>query len=99
MNEIITIGERVGAGSNSLPDLAARIRVEHEATATALKTSVGHAMAAGELLIEAKALLKHGEWLLGSPSAVRSLTAQHSSTCGALGTARRSTQIRNALRI
>jgi Protein of unknown function (DUF3102) len=50
-------------GSNYLVDLAARIRVEHEATATALKRSVEHAMAAGDLLIEAKAQLKHGQWL------------------------------------
>jgi hypothetical protein len=49
--------------SNYLPELAARIRAEHQATADALKTSVQHAIAAGELLIEAKALLKHGQWL------------------------------------
>jgi Protein of unknown function (DUF3102) len=51
------------AGSNSLADLAARIRAEHEATAIALRRSIAHAIAAGELLIEAKDLLKHGEWL------------------------------------
>lgn len=51
------------AASNSLADLAARIRAEHEATAVALKRSVEHAMAAGDLLIEAKKLLKHGQWL------------------------------------
>jgi Protein of unknown function (DUF3102) len=50
-------------GSNYLADLAGRIRVEHEATATALKSSVEHAMAAGDLLIEAKSQLKHGQWL------------------------------------
>ena len=51
-------------GSNSLADLAARIRAEHEATAVALRLSVMHAMAAGELLIEAKAQLgRHGAWL------------------------------------
>jgi hypothetical protein len=49
--------------SNSLTDLAARIRAEHEATATALKDSVMHAMAAGDLLIEAKAQVPHGSWL------------------------------------
>jgi hypothetical protein len=49
--------------SNSLADLVARIRAEHEATAAALKSSVEHAMTAGDLLIEAKAQLKHGEWL------------------------------------
>ena len=51
------------AGSNSLPDLAARIKAEHEATDAALKSSVQHAIRAGELLLEAKVLVKHGEWL------------------------------------
>ena len=51
------------ARSNSLTDLAARIRIEHEATAAALQRRVMHAMAAGDLLIEAKAQLKHGQWL------------------------------------
>jgi Protein of unknown function (DUF3102) len=50
-------------GSNSLADLAARIRAFHEATAEGLRRSVEHAMAAGDLLIEAKAQLKHGQWL------------------------------------
>jgi hypothetical protein len=50
------------ARSNSLTDLAARIRIEHEATAAALQRRVMHAMAAGDLLIEAKAQLKHGQW-------------------------------------
>src|SRR5271165_5330168 len=51
------------AGDNSLPDLAARIRAEHEAVSVALKESVRHAIAAGELLIEAKRKLGHGQWL------------------------------------
>jgi hypothetical protein len=50
-------------GSNSLADLAARIRNYHEATVAALKSSVEFAMNAGDLLIEAKAQLKHGQWL------------------------------------
>jgi len=49
--------------SNSLADLSARIRVEHRATSAALKSSVEHAMAAGDLLLEAKALVPHGQWL------------------------------------
>jgi DUF3102 family protein len=49
--------------SNSLADLAARIRAEHEATIAALKSSVIHAMAAGDLLTEAKAQVPHGQWL------------------------------------
>jgi hypothetical protein len=51
------------AGDNSLPDLAGRIRVEHEAVSASLKESVKHAIAAGELLIEAKGQLSHGRWL------------------------------------
>jgi hypothetical protein len=49
--------------SNSLIDLAARIKTEHQAVATALKQSVKHAIAAGELLIEAKDQVPHGRWL------------------------------------
>jgi hypothetical protein len=50
-------------GSNSLADLAARIRAEHEATGEALRSSVAHGIAAGELLLEAKAQMPHGQWL------------------------------------
>lgn len=49
--------------SNSLANLAARIRTEHEATKAALNSAVVHAMAAGDLLIEAKAQVPHGQWL------------------------------------
>jgi Protein of unknown function (DUF3102) len=49
--------------SNSLAVLAARIRDEHEATAIALKRGIEHAFTAGELLIEAKAQVPHGQWL------------------------------------
>jgi Protein of unknown function (DUF3102) len=49
--------------SNVLADLAARIRDEHTAVSIALKDSVRHGIAAGELLIEAKAKVAHGQWL------------------------------------
>jgi len=49
--------------SNSLPELAARIRAEHTAVAAALKDSLRHAITAGELLIAAKAQMPHGQWL------------------------------------
>jgi Protein of unknown function (DUF3102) len=49
--------------SNSLIDLAARIKLEHQAVAVALKDSLQHAVAAGELLIEGKAQVPHGQWL------------------------------------
>ncbi len=44
------------AFSNSLPELAARIRAEHTAVSLALRESLGHSIAAGELLIEPKEL-------------------------------------------
>jgi Protein of unknown function (DUF3102) len=76
-------GELQEIGSNSLPDLASRIRAEHEATSAALKTSVEHAMTAGELLIEAKALVKHGQWLpwLAEHCAISDRTAQLYMRC------------------
>jgi hypothetical protein len=49
--------------SNSLPDLAARIKIEHTAVAAALRDSIKHAIAAGELLLEAKEQVPHGQWL------------------------------------
>jgi hypothetical protein len=49
--------------SNALADLAERIKVEHRATDIALKESVEHAMKAGDLLLEAKAQVPHGQWL------------------------------------
>ena len=51
------------AGSNSLADLAARIRIEHRAASDKLSEALAHAMAAGDLLIEAKAQIPHGGWL------------------------------------
>jgi hypothetical protein len=49
--------------SNSLTVLAARIRAEHEAVRGLLHAVVERAMAAGDLLIEAKAQVPHGQWL------------------------------------
>jgi hypothetical protein len=46
-----------------LADLAARINNEHQAASGALKQGVLHAIAAGDLLLKAKAQLKHGGWL------------------------------------
>jgi Protein of unknown function (DUF3102) len=51
------------ARSNSLADLAARIKAEHEAATAAVRDSVAHAMAAGEMLIKAKKKVPHGQWL------------------------------------
>jgi hypothetical protein len=51
------------AASNSLADLAARIVAEHTAIHGLLSDSIRRAMAAGDLLIEAKAMVQHGQWL------------------------------------
>jgi hypothetical protein len=47
----------------SLLDLGAQVKAQHEASVAASKRVVEHAMVAGDLLIEAKAQLEHGEWL------------------------------------
>lgn len=48
---------------NALTNLAASIRREHEAAQECASKAVEHAKRAGELLIEAKAAVGHGEWL------------------------------------
>jgi N6-adenosine-specific RNA methylase IME4 len=58
--------EKVAArviNQNYLVDIAARIRTEHEAVTASLKRGIEHAIAAGELLIEAKDHVPHGQWL------------------------------------
>jgi N6-adenosine-specific RNA methylase IME4 len=62
MSNVVTIASPV-EGSNYLVDIAARIKIEHQAVAASLKQSVHHAIAAGELLLEAKEQIPHGEWL------------------------------------
>jgi hypothetical protein len=47
----------------NLDALAVRIRSEHKAAAISMVRSIQHAMAAGDLLIQAKKQLKHGHWL------------------------------------
>ena len=66
------------AGSNSLPDLAARINAEHEAISGALQSGMQHAIAAGQLLIEAKKVVPHSGWLawIGENCAFSERTAQ-----------------------
>ena len=45
-----------------LDTLAARINEEHRACETALKAGLGHALKAGELLVDAKKGVPHGSW-------------------------------------
>ncbi len=47
----------------NLPELATELRSEVEAAELAWHDAVSHAIRAGELLTEAKAQVKHGEWL------------------------------------
>jgi hypothetical protein len=49
--------------SNSRADLRERLKTEHAAIVDSLKNSLSHAMAAGDMLLEARARLKHGQWL------------------------------------
>lgn len=49
--------------SNRIPILAADIRRAHGAAENAEKESAKCASEAGQALIEAKSLVKHGEWL------------------------------------
>lgn len=51
------------ANAVNLDDLAARIRAAHDGVQTAARSSIEHALTAGDLLIHAKRRLKHGEWL------------------------------------
>jgi hypothetical protein len=50
-------------GSNRLPVLAASINDHLAAAEAATRRGLEHAIAAGALLLEAKALVPHGEWL------------------------------------
>jgi len=63
--------------TSTLDDLAARIRAEHEAFISTLRSSLEHAISAGEMLIEAKARLKHGQWLPWLKDVMPERTASH----------------------
>jgi hypothetical protein len=63
----------------ALDNLAHRIDAEHHAVATALQSALAHAIIAGELLIEAKRRVEHGQWLpwLEANCSVPARTARH----------------------
>jgi hypothetical protein len=71
-------GQTEVATTTPLLELAERIKLEHAEVGTAVKRGVKHAMAAGDLLIEAKTLLEHGQWLpwLAEHCAISERTAQ-----------------------
>jgi hypothetical protein len=55
--------EKFPTKAMSITGLAAEIRAEHEAVEAAAISAVEHAIRCGELLIEAKAQVRHGNWL------------------------------------
>ena len=50
-------------GPSEMAGLAERINAEHRAAERAAKSAIDHALRAGELLIEAKSAVGHGDWL------------------------------------
>jgi protein gp37 len=52
----------VPAIQNYLPGLAKQINAEHDAAVGSARDAIEHVIRAGNLLIEAKAKVKHGEW-------------------------------------
>ena len=46
-----------------VPDLARQINQAHRQCERAAQSAVGHAVRCGELLLQAKAAVPHGEWL------------------------------------
>jgi hypothetical protein len=52
-----------GEHAVNVDDAAPRVRATHDGVRAAVRTSIEHALTAGDLLIEAKKCLKHGEWL------------------------------------
>ena len=87
------------SGSNRLTFLAAEIKNEHKAVSAALQRGVIHAMNAGDLLIEAKAHLKHGQWLpwvaKNCAFSERTISALHQTGEAPGRPSRRRWQIRN----
>lgn len=68
-----------GASARWDPEtLARRINDEHEAARLAVRTGIAHAITAGELLLEAKRMVPHGQWRtwLGESVAFSERTAQ-----------------------
>ncbi len=62
----------------TLPELADGINTEHEAARGAFQKGFEHALKAGDLLLQAKAQVEHGQWLpwLGTNCNVSQRTAQ-----------------------
>ena len=63
--QTLTIGlnEKNKLEKGELNDLAQRINQEHQSCEESLKQGLKHALDCGKLLLEAKKLVQHGEWL------------------------------------
>jgi hypothetical protein len=62
MLDLITALSEPISNDSEVADLTARIDAEHIAVGQALGSALAHAIACGELLIEAKRRVKHGGW-------------------------------------
>jgi hypothetical protein len=62
-NKKITIIPPRKVGKRSLADLATRINAAHKAVSAYMRRGLREAIQTGHLLLEAKARLKHGQWL------------------------------------
>lgn len=60
---MLTMTNHADLVTSNLPELAGIIRREHRLAEQHAMQAVNHAMEAGRLLIEAKALCSHGKWL------------------------------------
>ena len=78
------------AGSNRLPIIATSINEHLVAAKASMRRGVDHAIAAGLLLMEAKELLDHGEWLPWLVASCQVGPRQAQTSCDWRGTAIRS---------
>ena len=78
-------------------ELADRINNLHEACCRAVHDTLVNAMAAGDLLLQAKADCKHGEWSDGSKRTSWVLIVPPGSTCGSPSTGKASSPKRQRL--
>jgi N6-adenosine-specific RNA methylase IME4 len=63
LSPTLVVSSRQPAFSNSLADLIGRAEIEHDAASGHMVTALDHAIASGQILLEAKAQVERGEWL------------------------------------
>ena len=76
--------------ASDLASLAEQINLEHVAVGQSLTEGLEHARRAGELLLKAKALVSHGDWL---PWLAANCTASERSAQGYMRIARRYSEL------